>query len=175
MPIKAPMKPTIQSLSFGIAFDEGLGDDNLGLPPAMRILATLSNHYGELGSEAAFLHKAQLIQQVLEREGDLFPVRVFVRQDTDDVVDASDPDEWQEVFAQAEVEKATGGLIAEVVAVIGHEVEAETETEAWTKPGDVLDSGAVCNSMQAAIARVLDCSKAFYAADAVGSWSSACL
>lgn len=169
MPIKAPMKPTIHSLSFAIAFDEGLGDDNLGLPPAMRILATLSNHYGELGSEAAFLHKAQLIQQVLEREGDPFPVRVFVRQDTDDVVDASDPDEWQEMFAQAEVKKPTDSLMAEVAAVIAHEVEAETGTDAWTKPDGALSPDASCNSMQTAIARVLDCSKAFYANETVGS------
>ncbi len=50
-----PIKPTIQSLSLAIAFDEGY---RTGVPPAMRILATLSNHYGEWGSEAAFLHKA---------------------------------------------------------------------------------------------------------------------
>ena len=159
MPTKARMKPTIQSLSFAIAFDEGLGDDSLGLPPAMRILATLSNHYGELGSEATFLHKAQQVRQVLERESDPFPVRVFVRQDTDDVVDASDPDEWQEVFPKAAVEQAVGGSVSEV--------------ETAAKPDDALSPDASCNSMQTAIARVLDCSKAFYADGTMDSWGSA--
>lgn len=142
-----PIKPTIQSLSLAIAFDEGLDVDRTGEPPAMRILATLSNHYGEWGEEAAFLQKAQRICQVLEREGDPFPVRTFVRQDTDDVVDASDPDEWQEVFAPVETE---------------------------AKPDDALSLGTSCNSMQMAIARVLDCSKALYADEAMDSRISIC-
>jgi len=156
MPTKTRIKPTIQSLSLAIAFDEGLGVDRAGVPPAMRILATLSNHYGEWGSEAAFLHKAQQVRQVLERENDPFPVRVFVRQDTDDVVDASDPDEWREVFAPAVVEQAAACLVSEV------------ETEA--KPDDALSPDASCNSMQTAIARVLDCSKALYADEAMEAW-----
>ena len=160
-----PIKPTIQSLTLAIAFDEGLDVGSTGVPPAMRILATLSNHYGEWGEEAAFLHKAQQILQVLEREGDPFPVRVFVRQDTDDVVDASDPDEWQEVLAQAVIEQAEGCLASEV--------EAGSLTEAEAKPDDALGSDAPCNSMQMAIARVLDCSKALYAGGAMDSRGSA--
>ena len=156
MPIKAPIKPKIQSLSLAIAFDEGFSEGNLGIQPAMRILATLSNHYGELGSEATFLQKAQQVRQVLERESDPFPVRVFVRQDTDDVVDASDPDEWREVLAPAAVEQAAACLASEV------------ETEA--KPDDALSPDASCNSMQTAIARVLDCSKALYADEAMEAW-----
>ena len=160
-----PIKPTIQSLSLAIAFDEGLGAESLGVPPAMRILATLSNHYGVCGEEAAFLHKAQRICQVLEREGDPFPVRAFVRQDTDDVLDASDPDEWQEVLAQAVIEQAEGCLASEV------ETDFQIETEA--KPDDALSLGAPCNSMQMAIARVLDCSKALDANGAMDSRVSA--
>ena len=160
-----PIKPTIQSLSLAIACDEGLDVEHTGVPPAMRILATLSNHYGEWGEEAAFLHKAQQILQVLEREGDPFPVRVFVRQDTDDVVDASDPDEWQEVLAQS--------LAKQTVDCLASEVEAGSEIETKAKPDDALSLGASCNSMQMAIARALDCSKALYADGAMDSWGSA--
>lgn len=160
-----PIKPTIQSLTLAIAFDEGLDVGSTGVPPAMRILATLSNHYGEWGSEAAFLHKAQQILQVLEREGDPFPVRAFVRQDADDVLDASDPEEWQEVLTQAAIGQAEGCLASEV--------EAGSEIETKAKPDDALSLGASCNSMQMAIARVLDCTKALYADGAMDSWVSA--
>ena len=161
-----PIKPTIQSLSLAIAFDEGLDVDRTGEPPAMRILATLSNHYGEWGDEAEFLHKAQLICQVLEREDDPFPVRAFVRQDTDDVVDASDPDEWQEVLVQAAIDQTVGFLESEV--------EAGSQIEAKAKPDDALGLGTNSNSMQMAIAQVLDCSKALYADEAMDSRISIC-
>lgn len=151
-----PIKPTIQSLSLAIAFDEGLDVDRTGVPPAMRILATLSNHYGEWGSEAAFLHKAQLICQVLEREGDPFPVRAFVRQDAEDVLDVSDPDEWQEVFVQTATEQAAACLAAEVDGA----KPKSTPDSAWS-------SGTTGNSIQMAIARVLDCSKALYADESI--------
>lgn len=161
-----PIKPTIQSLSLAIAFDEGLDVDRTGVPPAMRILATLSNHYGEWGEEAAFLHKAQQICQVLEREDDPFPVRAFVRQDAEDVLDVSDPDEWQEVLVQ----EAT----LQTVEFLESEVETGSQMEFETKPDDALGSGTNSNSMQMAIARVLDCSKALYADGAMDSRVSIC-
>lgn len=153
-----PIKSTIQSLSLAIAFDEGLDVGSTGDPPAMRILATLSNHYGEWGDEAEFLHKAQRICQVLEREGDPFPVRAFVRQDAEDVLDVSDPDEWQEVFVQTATEQ--------VAACLASEVDGAKPKPKPT-PDGAWSSDSSSNSLQMAIARVLDCSKAFYADESI--------
>ena len=153
-----PIKSTIQSLSLAIAFDEGLDVGSTGDPPAMRILATLSNHYGEWGEEAAFLQKAQRICQVLEREGDPFPVRAFVRQDAEDVLDVSDPDEWQEVFVQTATEQ--------VAACLASEVDGAKPKPKPT-PDGAWSSDSSSNSLQMAIARVLDCSKAFYADESI--------
>ena len=87
-------KPGVCSLTLGYDYRD---DADIHLNPCIRVLATLSNHYGELGSEAEFLRKAAQIQAVLERPGDPFPIRIFARQDADDVLDASEPSEWVEV------------------------------------------------------------------------------
>ena len=89
-----PAHPVVCSLTLGYDYS---GDADMPLNPCIRVLATISNHYGELGSEAEFLRKAAQIRAVLERPGDPFPIRIFARQDADDVLDASDPSEWLEV------------------------------------------------------------------------------
>ena len=100
-------KPGVCSLTLGYDYRD---DADIHLNPCIRVLATLSNHYGELGSEAEFLRKAAQIQAVLERPGDPFPIRIFARQDADDVLDASDPSEWLEV-AEPEAEPSRGEVL----------------------------------------------------------------
>ena len=87
-------QPVVCSLTLGYDYS---GDADMPLNPCIRVLATISNHYGELGSEAEFLRKAAQIRDVLERPDDPFPIRIFARQDADDVLDASDPSEWLEL------------------------------------------------------------------------------
>ena len=89
-----PAKPVVCSLTLGYDYSD---DADMPLSPCIRVLATISNHYGELGSEAEFLRKAAQIRDVLERPDDPFPIRIFARQDADDVLDASEPSEWVEV------------------------------------------------------------------------------
>ena len=87
-------QPVVCSLTLGYDYSD---DADMSLNPCIRVLATISNHYGELGSAAEFLRKAAQIRDVLERPDDPFPIRIFARQDADDVLDASDPSEWIEV------------------------------------------------------------------------------
>lgn len=106
-------KPDVCSLTLGYDYS---GDADMPLSPCIRVLATLSNHYGELGSAAEFLRKAAQIRQVLERPDDPFPIRIFARQDADDVLDASDPSEWLEVdvvgeAAEPETEPSRGEVL----------------------------------------------------------------
>ena len=89
-----PAHPVVCSLTLGYDYSD---DADMPLNPCIRVLATISNHYGELGSEAEFLRKAAQIRDVLERPDDPFPIRIFARQDADDVLDASEPSEWVEV------------------------------------------------------------------------------
>ena len=92
--LEKPAQPVVCSLTLGYDYSD---DADMSLNPCIRVLATISNHYGELGSEAEFLRKAAQIRDVLERPDDPFPIRIFARQDADDVLDASDPSEWLEV------------------------------------------------------------------------------
>ena len=115
-----PAKPVVCSLTLGYDYSD---DADMSLNPCIRVLATISNHYGELGSEAEFLRKAAQIREVLERPGDPFPIRIFARQDADDVLDASDPSEWLEV--EVDVVEA-----AEPETVKEPETEKEPETQA---------------------------------------------
>jgi len=100
-------KPDVCSLTLGYDYSN---DADMPLSPCIRVLATLSNHYGELGSEAEFLRKAAQIRDVLERTDDPFPIRIFARQDADDVLDASDPSEWLEV-AEPEAKPSRGEVL----------------------------------------------------------------
>ena len=100
-------QPVVCSLTLGYDYS---GDADMPLNPCIRVLATISNHYGELGSEAEFLRKAAQIREVLERPDDPFPIRIFARQDADDVLDASDPSEWLEV-AEPEAKPSRGEVL----------------------------------------------------------------
>ena len=56
------------------------------------------------------------IREVLERPDDPFPIRIFARQDADDVLDASDQSEWLEVevveeVAEPETEPSCGEVL----------------------------------------------------------------
>ena len=102
-----PAKPVVCSLTLGYDYSD---DADMSLNPCIRALATISNHYGELGSEAEFLRKAAQIREVLERPGDPFPIRIFARQDADDVLDASEPSEWLEV-AEPEAKPSRGEVL----------------------------------------------------------------
>jgi hypothetical protein len=103
-------KPDVCSLTLGYDYS---GDADMPLNPCIRVLATISNHYGELGSEAEFLRKAAQIREVLERPDDPFPIRIFARQDADDVLDASDPSEWLELAVDAGEEEKEAPEAAE--------------------------------------------------------------
>ena len=106
-----PAKPVVCSLTLGYDYSD---DADMSLNPCIRVLATISNHYGELGSGAEFLRKAAQIRDVLERPNDPFPIRIFARQDADDVLDASDPSEWLEVDVnQDSGEEAAGSSMEE--------------------------------------------------------------
>ena len=105
-----PAKPVVCSLTLGYDYSEDTGDNDTPLDARIRVLATISNHYGELGSAAEFLRKAAQIRDVLERPDDPFPIRIFARQDADDVLDASDPSEWLEV-AEPEAEPSRGEVL----------------------------------------------------------------
>lgn len=102
-----PAKPVVCSLTLGYDYSD---DADMSLNPCIRVLATISNHYGELGSAAEFLRKAAQIRDVLERPDDPFPIRIFARQDADDVLDASDPSEWLEV-AEPEAKPSRGEVL----------------------------------------------------------------
>lgn len=117
-------KPDVCSLTLGYDYSN---DADMPLSPCIRVLATLSNHYGELGSEAEFLRKAAQIREVLERPDDPFPIRIFARQDADDVLDASDPSEWLEVDVDLDVD-------------VGEEEEATEAADPEAEPsrGEVL-------------------------------------
>ena len=111
-----PAQPVVCSLTLGYDYSEDSRDTDLHLNPGIRVLATISNHYGELGSEAEFLRKAAQIRDVLERPDDPFPIRIFARQDADDVLDASDQSEWLEVevveeVAEPETEPSCGEVL----------------------------------------------------------------
>jgi hypothetical protein len=103
-----PAKPVVCSLTLGYDYSD---DADMSLNPCIRALATISNHYGELGSAAEFLRKAAQIRDVLERPDDPFPIRIFARQDADDVLDASDPSEWLEVDVVEETEPSRGEVL----------------------------------------------------------------
>ena len=98
-----PDKQEVCSLTLGYDYRD---ETDTPLDARIRVLATLSNHYGELGSCAEFLRKAAQIRAVLERPGDPFPIRIFARQDADDVLDASDPSEWLELAVDVGEEAA---------------------------------------------------------------------
>ena len=112
--LEKPAQPVVCSLTLGYDYSD---DADMSLNPCIRVLATISNHYGELGSEAEFLRKAAQIRDVLERPDDPFPIRIFARQDADDVLDASDPSEWLEVevdvveAAEPETEPSRGEVL----------------------------------------------------------------
>ena len=101
-------KPDVCSLTLGYDYSN---DADMPLSPCIRVLATLSNHYGELGNQVEFLRKAAQIRDVLERPDDPFPIRIFARQDADDVLDASDPSEWLEVDVVEETEPSRGEVL----------------------------------------------------------------
>ena len=106
--LEKPTQPVVCSLTLGYDYSD---DADMSLNPCIRVLATISNHYGELGSAAEFLRKAAQIRDVLERPDDPFPIRIFARQDADDVLDASDPSEWLEVDVVEETEPSRGEVL----------------------------------------------------------------